>query len=120
LVWLCTEKEGLRGSAQYTLLWLLNSTETKARVGEELMTSAVNIHGLAGIGAAKQMKEPVKGVRTRTQECLDVAESLAAITRRLPVVLVTKSQPRRSGRLLRRNRPVAVLTKRRESSSRQA
>jgi hypothetical protein len=27
------------------------------------------------------MKEPVKGFRTRTQECLDVAESLAAITR---------------------------------------
>ena len=61
---------------------------------EDPTTLAVNRHGAAGIGAAKSMEEQVKGLRTRTESCLDdAAESLAVVsrTRRPPVVVVTKS-----------------------------
>jgi len=81
------EKDSLSGSAQYTLF---DAAEAKKRVAgedDEPTTTAAKSGESAGIGVANRVTEPVKGLRTRTK----CGESLAARTRRPPVVLATRS-----------------------------
>jgi hypothetical protein len=76
------EKDSLWGSAVYTVS---DATEARTRVGDEPTTVAATRRSV-GIGAAKVVRVPVKGLRTR----MACGDSLATRTRRPPVVVVMK------------------------------